>query len=831
MVIHKRIKKLVSRFKKKRPTVKKVILPPKKVEPIRAVDIGTKEKLRVAGITIKGEPVKKVGRRPITPTEIKKAISPKKPTITKPKVFLGPVRPTTKEEVFRKKGIVRRKLKLKPTALPTIIPKRKKFDILKERKRTGFYTLEVPKEKKKLTKEELKKMTTKEKAWKGLELLSGKQKERRTKLLTELERDRKFKLKRELELFGGTLAGVGIEAALGIRNLPKAAVNVLNNPGKFLTSVKDLPSSLKRGAVNFGKVLRLTPTVAIAQIGGEVLLLKGTGKTLEVTGRFTEKVTTKLNPLFVGEATTGNKLIIKGAKGKKLSLEVSGKMPKESLRSQIEKAGKRVDAISSQADSLLTLLKRERVVRKPIPNEDKLNKFTKELLAKFDKGKINKKELLTLENLIKKQGAKGLLERSFFADPTGKIRPSRLGVLDEKAKKSVLDYFIEDITFRKPKPQILLFEDIKIQKFPKNLQEIANKLKAGKTLTQLETNRLLGYQLKISRKFKPLGFTSKESEITLAPGEILQKVKKVGVTLVNGRKVPIISTRVYKPTGKIKTLMNEFKKGKLTKKQVKELDNLLSKKTGFKYKSGSSYKKGTKKYVSIKRIGASALITRPIKRKLLKRPPKRVPRRPKRRPPVSPPKRVPRRKKSISPARPPKRPLKRVLRRKKSISPPGRRRRPGKPAKVVSTVPRVPKRKKVKKVRKKGLKHSADVYGKDRGRQIKLNRKPLSLTDAKNRGAYAIDHTTARTLKIVPRGKRRDLGKITTKEKGYFKKTKHKYREMKIRKKKGIKTPNRFIEKRKYGIDTLGEKKQLSLARLSRELKRPKTRKKRGRKK
>ena len=805
-MVHKRIKKFVSKFKKKTPTKTTKLFTPAP-PPLSSVP-----KPKVQGPTRPSTDVPTFRRTGASkPSVSKPSVSkPSVPSVSKPKVFQGPTRPSTDVPTFRRTGVSKRIPTRKVTDVSLGVSGKVKFDIRKEREKSGYFVLEAPK---------------KEKGLLGLRL---RQKAKMDRLFTELERDKGFKLKRELELFGGALAGVGLEAALGIKNLPKTTINVLNNPGKFLKSVKELPGSFKKGAENFGRVLRLSPSVAIAQIGGEVLLLKGTGKALEVTGRFTEKATTRLSPLFVGEATTGTKLIVKGAKGKKLSLEVTGKMPKESLRSQIKKAGKRVDAISSQADSLLTLMKRERVVRKPIPNEDKLNKFTKGLLAKFDKGRITKKELLTLENLIKKQGAKGLLERSFFADPTGKIRPSRLGVLDEKGKRSILDYFTEDITFRRPKPQILLFEDVKISKFPKNLKDVANKLKKGKALSKAEGERLLDYQLKKSGKFKPLGFASKESEITLAPGEILQKVKKVGVTLVNGRKVPIMSVKVYKPTGKIKQLVEKFKKGKLTKKQVKELDNLLSKKTGFKYKSGSSYKKGSKKYVSLKRVSASVLTKslKPRKRKyvrsksLVKRRP------PKRKSPVSPPKRVLRRPKSVSP---PKRVLRRPKRRP-PVSPPGRRRRPGKAAKVVSTVPRVRRKKKVK-VRKKGLKHSADVYGKDKGRRIKLNKKPLSLTDAKNRGAYAIDHTTSKTLKIVPRGKRKDLGKITKKEKGYYSKNKHKFREKKIRKKKGIKTPNRFIEKRKYGIDTPGEKKQLSLARLSKELKRPKTSKKKGKKK
>ena len=145
------------------------------------------------------------------------------------------------------------------------------------------------------------------------------------------------------------------------------------------------------------------------------------------------------------------------------------------------------------------------------------------------------------------------------------------------------DIFSKDITFKKQKPQILIFDEIRVEKFPENLKSIVNKLKRGKALSKLEGDKLLKFQLEKSGKFKPLGFTSGESEITLAPGEIIKRVKKVGVTIVNGKKVPIVEAKVIKTTGKLNKLLNKFKRGtKLTKKETKELNKLLEKKTGFK---------------------------------------------------------------------------------------------------------------------------------------------------------------------------------------------------------------------------------------------------------
>lgn len=438
----------------------------------------------------------------------------------------------------------------------------------------------------------------------GLASLSSKISQQRNILRTAKERSRTGNISplKEAELLGLAAAGTIVDFGKGIVDLPETAYKIARNP-KVL---KELPSAISQSGKEFGELLRVSPSEAFIKVGGEILLMKGTGAAMEKLGSTSSKTLAKLNPKYTGEAKIGSTLKIKTGAGKTVNLKVVGKIPKETLKSQVGKAGQKLNAISSQADELLGFIKsRAKTIRKPIPGEAEFSAATKKLLKQFDAGTISKKNLLKLNEAIKKQGAKGLLERSFFADPTGKIRPSRLGVTETK-KGGLLDYLTEDITFKKAKPQILLFEDIKVQKLPKALTSIGNKLKKGAALTKKEADKLLQYQLKKSGKFKPIGFVSGESEITLAPGEILKRVKKVGVTIANGKKIPIVKTEVFKPTGKIKTLLTKFNKGTLTKAQTKELDSLLKKATGFNY-GLSSAKKIAGKYLDIKKIGAAAL--------------------------------------------------------------------------------------------------------------------------------------------------------------------------------------------------------------------------------
>ena len=413
---------------------------------------------------------------------------------------------------------------------------------------------------------------------------------------------------------------------------------------------------------------------------------------------------------------------------------------------------------------------------------------------------------------IRKQGAKGLLERSFFVDPTGKIRPSRLGVLPEQSKGSILDFLTEDITFKRAKPQLLLFEDFRVQAFPRALKDVAAKLKRGQTLTKKEADLLLEFQLRKSGKFKPLGFVSGESEFTLAPGEILKKVKTVGVTIVKGKKVPIVKTEVFKPQGQTKILIEKFKKNKLTKSEIKKLDKLLQKKTGFKYDLSS--KVTSKKFVDIKRIGASSLPSilkrsrKPISRKTLRsrlsprkpisRKGRSVPRSPAKRPPGSPPRSPPPRRPPRSP--PPKGPPRSPPGRPPPGRPPGT---PGPPFKKLSRVRKIKKRKTV----------TGYVVLEKRVRKfVKLKGAPLSKNAARDRLAYRIDNKISRTAKIVPVQNVKKLGKLPANQKGHFKKIRKNLRDFRVIKGKKFKLKNTYIERKGSPlINTKGEKRQLAI--------------------
>ena len=105
-----------------------------------------------------------------------------------------------------------------------------------------------------------------------------------------------------------------------------------------------------------------------------------------------------------------------------------------------------------------------------------------------------------------------------------------------------------------------------------------------------------------------------------------------------------------------------------------------------------------------------------------------------------------------------------------------------------------------------------NTFIKSKGKFQKANLVPRTKSKAHDLGAWIADRTTSRQWLIKKTKKAAQTPKIAT-PRGYFGVTSKKYRPFKI--KKGTKKPlqNRFIERRTFAIDSLGEKKQLSAAR------------------
>lgn len=655
--------------------------------------------------------------------------------------------------------------------------------------------------------------------------------------------------------------------------LPPALLQIVNNP----KLIKDVPKGILDYQVETIKLLKTNPSEGIARIGADYFTFKIIGGSLKVTGKITGKIARRINPKWknfksgiiniktpkqtfirrgkevylnkrIGKYDLGyltskfsrqfleqSKIVPRGLlkrikirrpgqfrkfqKGKGITLKKGVIGEGVPLSQQVKLAGTRGTITTAQADRLVNFLRRTKIIRKPIPNESNFSVGLKNLLKRFDEGKLSPKEIIKLNELVLKESGKTLLERTLFADPSGVIRFTRLG--KDVAEASIRDILRGDFTFKKAKPQVIVFPEGQIARFPKYLKDIINKLKANKRLTPQERAKLVRWQVKPSNKWKPIGDVEYrggvELEVTLAPGQTIRRVRKLAITEINGVPVEIIEAKVIKLSNKASSLLNKAKKGTILNKEIEFLRKLLSKETNLPVRTRDiiNLRKNIRRRVTTGRkyypVGRK-LTTRAIRslgrngrriggrfvsrfngRVQTPRPPRTVGggkristrqlrsgvKKPQiRKPPVRPPR--------ITPPRPPIRP----------------------PKKIIS---RLQKEYSIRKLSKSQPTYYIKV--KKRGKIVNLNQKPLTLRDAKDLLAYHIDNNLVRTGFFEPLRKSKQVIGLPPRIKGYFGKVSRKLRPYRIRAGKRKELRMGYIEKRKYFSDTSGERRQLKTLR------------------
>lgn len=691
--------------------------------------------------------------------------------------------------------------------------------------------------------------------------------------------------KEKAALVGLGFGSVLVETAEGIRQTPKIIETIVKDPGVL----KAVPASIKKSGVEFGEILRVNPSLALGRIGGEVFVIATGGKVFKFLGKLTSKGVSKianLDPRLLKIEKGVIDLTKKG--GGKLTVGTI-KEVKESLSTQLRRGGKRVTAVSAQADQIVGLIRRKNIIRKPLPfDEQLLTKQTRASLARFDKGKLSSRQIITLNRRLRKESRRipggqlkgiDLLERSTFFDPDRVIRKSRLAIKEEVVPEgSFLDLLRGEASIfkRKARPQIIVVEDI-VEQLPKTkeFKSIISKLKKAKVagkdakLTPNEIARLTKFQVTPSGKLKPIGSTTfqagLEREVTIAPKEAIKRVKKLGTLLVGGKRIPIIAVKIVKGKSNVKVIkkiqtleknLNSLSKSKsksktktskqkIEKKIIKSKKELTNLKTKKATKEVREFLKETRRARrttrkkkrfpvgrrlrrGLARGGRAAAV---VRRGLRKRPSRRA--RPRRTPssrarPRRPVSRAPGRGRTSPRPRPPRGPRPRPGPR----TPRGPR-PPIKPGPKPPIIARPPRSKKKRKVSRKKKTRGHNVFvkpiktlaGKKAKRFVRVNKSPLTKSKAKDVRNFVVDRSLGRTGEIRPTSKKAKKSSLRI-PRGFASKSRSKFR--KVRKFKGKKIPlkrGRVIERSKNLLDTRSEKKKISVRRFIKQLNAPRKRK------
>jgi len=606
------------------------------------------------------------------------------------------------------------------------------------------------------------------------------------------------------------------------------AKNLKANP---ITTLKSLPPAVIKGVKSDINRVRSGQGQAL-QVAVEYAAVAGAFKGISLGAKSSLRGLSKLSPKYV--RLKNGQWVFRG-KPKLNLISQTVKTGATPLSKQVGLAGQSVKAVNAAANRLTSLIRRKAVVRKPIPGEQNFPSSIKSTLKKFDEGrKLSFKEIVRINAWLQKNVAPNttLLERSLYADPAKGLRVSRLGITKKKYA-NLRDILRGNFALwqKKGRPQVLIFENAKVANFPKSLLDVKRKLKAGRKLNKTETNRLIAWQIKTgSGKFKPIGSTiykgGIELEVTLAPGELIKRIKKVGFAYIDGVKVDFVLAEVFQPTKAILKEMKLAHAGKLTKARLVSLEKSMSKKLGRRVKVETpeirrlpAMEKPNLPVLRVRGRGVVVASFRSgrvgVRRKATR---KKVARKRKLTPRKKPVRKKPIRKKVVRKATPRKPTPRKPGTRKGTLKRPVPR-KPGRPKKTV----RKPVVLRLKGYSKKKLSKAVQTYyvvTKKRGKFVRLYPKPLKINHARDLAVYSIDNNLAKTALFIPLGKAKTVTAPPKKISGYYSKAKKKVRAYRIKHGKKKQLVNGFIEKRKYFQDTKGERLQAARLRKKKKVRR-----------
>ncbi len=314
---------------------------------------------------------------------------------------------------------------------------------------------------------------------------------------------------------------------------PKETLAQLISPAAWIESGRRIYRGLGAGDPRvFGEAIGMGVLAKLPKVG-------------RLVRRKVTPVITRISPKFRGIVEVGRRRVIpkipttKGITDIMLEPRVTKRILVP-IREQVMIAGRRVTAVTAARDIFGRIIRRRKVVIKKPPIEP----------------------------------------FGLYADPLGRLR-TRFLKLKEPRAATLRELITGRAVIRRPRPQAVIFPDQIVAKFPKALKKVKAKLRAGKTLTKTEQAKLLKFQLEPTGEFKPVGFVTREPEITLAPSEIIRRRKTVGVTLIKGRRVPIIEAEVIKPSKAAAKLLKKRRAGTITPQELSLLKSRLKRETGF----------------------------------------------------------------------------------------------------------------------------------------------------------------------------------------------------------------------------------------------------------
>ncbi len=777
--IARRIRRIARKIIRRKPTVTRTIISPTRAG-VRVTDFTSGESVTTRTVT---SPTGKItttktvrgrGGRSVSPQRRQELIkATPAPTIQKQKQVI-------QKQVLQKQiqKRIKRKVILQAKRAPPKISIRKRFPTTLEiRKEKGFFVLEAPIPPKKGQEIEF--------------LIQGLEKSR-LKLRTKIERGQKLTLKEQSQLAGSVILKRLAETSLAIKRLKKVPEKSVEGVTKIIRDKRNIKQisretlnilkrtgkGIKRGAEDFGRTLRVSPTEAVALIGTEVILLQGSGKLLSVVGKVPKAAAKTIKPIIKKEGKPVKFIGVQEQVGDKIITKV--------IFSSSKKRGGVAIAISE--------VKGRRVATVTFGKVGKFKfkkvKGKKRLIGFKQKGVFAGREV----SIIRRARLKivGRTKIGTIVRNVGGLTQVGLGQVAIAKGTALLK---TGRKFGVARPIVKKVKGLKIEKF----------ISISAIFTKKDLSLIVGRTLRKKKDIRSfIGLIKGQSSIENVKSFSIQKQRLFNQALSD------VAATISASTTKGRKVIP-----KLSPKSRKVIINRISKTRGVPL----AVVKGKLKQVTRKQAKLKAPTKLTIKEKSrLSQLEKQVQKEQTKLRSIVKQRVIPRERQKLRQRQILRSRVKQKAKLKAKVPLVGRPVVPRVPVKVGKKKIPIPLKKRKKfGVRVLGEEQPAyNVFGRPlkrfKGQKqpklIKLNKKPLSKVQAERLGSTLADTTISRTFKIKAiKGKPK---KPTLKTQSF---KKRKFRSFRIKKGKRIGLKNTFIEKRKFLIDTRGEKRGLTLRR------------------
>ncbi len=357
----------------------------------------------------------------------------------------------------------------------------------------------------------------------GLERIHAGTKTLAKRLIGKLERGENLGSKDKLTLLILQFGIPSQQLIIGLKQLPNFAKSIKDDPKLLLTLPGQMWDGLKQSGAEIIALGKVSPSLAIVRIGGELILMFGIGAGFKVLGKVTVTMARKISPFL--KPIKGGSLILKTATRKGIA--------------KIKIVSKNTGVSITKKYKVIRKIKKVRVIAKAA-KEVEINKFKS--AVEFSKGL---KQARRIRKLARKKGRTiNIGDRDFieavariedFADDFARLnaddfitkfkaRGGKLGIGQEEAfikavRKLINDNLKKNSLFKTLKNNARLSEPFQIKL-----------LKAGKISTAKKiTNGLSSYinKIPIVKQMKKIINSIKKSKIRKALKRNIKKgIKK-----------------------------------------------------------------------------------------------------------------------------------------------------------------------------------------------------------------------------------------------------------------------------------------------------------------